>query len=142
VIVVDTTVLVYAVGSEHQLAGPCRRIVDEVASGRLVATTTVEVIQEFVHVRARRRPRDDAAALGEAFATLLAPLLVVDESMLRRGLALYADHESLGAFDAVLVAAAMAAGAEALVSADRSFTGVAGLRHVDPAEWGQPDRTG
>jgi predicted nucleic acid-binding protein len=142
VIVVDTTVLVYAVGEAHELAEPCRRIVDAAASGRVALTTTVEVIQEFVHVRARRRGRADAVALGEAFATLFAPLLVVDESMLRRGLALYGDHESLGAFDAVLVAAAMATGADALVSADRAFAGVAGLRHIDPTEWSLPDHGG
>ncbi|MBM3659747.1 MAG: type II toxin-antitoxin system VapC family toxin [Actinobacteria bacterium] len=134
-IVVDTTVLVYAVGADHRLAEPCRRIVDDIAHGRVTATTTAEVIQEFVHVRARRRGRADAVALGEAFATLFAPLLVVDEAMLRRGLALYGDHESLGAFDAVLVAAAMATGAEALVSADRAFARVAGLRHIDPTDW-------
>ena len=134
-IVVDTTVLVYAVGADHRLAEPCRRIVDDVAHGRVAATTTVEVIQEFVHVRARRRDRDDAVALGEAFATLFAPLLVIDEVALRGGLRLYADHASLGAFDAVLASASLGAGADALVSADRAFRGVPGLRHLDPTEW-------
>ena len=137
-IVLDTTVLVYAVGGEHPLAEPCRRIVDDVAHGRVAATTTVAVIQELVHVRARRRGRGDAVELGEAFGTLLGPLLVVDDGVLRRGLRLYADHGSLGAFDAVLAAAAIGVGADALISADRAFRGVAGLRHLDPTEWRLP----
>lgn len=76
-IVLDTTVLVYAVGGDHPLAGPCRRLVDAIGEGRLEATTTAEVIQGFVHVRARRRTRHDAAELGRSYAELLSPLLAV-----------------------------------------------------------------
>jgi predicted nucleic acid-binding protein len=66
VIVLDTTVLAYAVGSEH----PCRaRIATlSLAGGNVRATTTVEVLQEFAHVRARRRGREDAAALARECA--------------------------------------------------------------------------
>jgi uncharacterized protein len=74
-IVLDTTVLVYAVGGEHPLREPCRHIVDEIGAGRLAATTTVEVIQEFAHVRARRRGRLDARALALEFVHLLSPLI-------------------------------------------------------------------
>jgi uncharacterized protein len=133
VIVLDTTVLVYAVGDDHALRDPARAIVEAVESGSVQATTTVEAIQEFVHVRARRRDRADAAALGRAYATLLSPLLTPIEEQLVAGLRLFERNEGLGAFDAVLAAAAMDAGAVALVSADRSFAGVRGLRWVDLA---------
>jgi predicted nucleic acid-binding protein len=66
VIVLDTTVLVYAVGDDHALRDPARAIVEAAEGGAVQATTTVEAIQEFVHVRARRRSRPDAAALGRA----------------------------------------------------------------------------
>ncbi len=49
------------------------------------------------------------------------------------GLTLFESHRALGAFDALLAAAALAREAEALVSADRAFGEVTGLRHVDPA---------
>ncbi|MGI8537414.1 MAG: type II toxin-antitoxin system VapC family toxin [Mycobacteriales bacterium] len=135
-IVLDTTVLVYALGSEHPLRTPCRRLIDAVAEGSLRATTTVEVVQELAHVRARRRDRADAAQLAQQFVDLLAPLLPVDETALRSGLALYAGSTRLGAFDAVLAAATLAAGAEALVSADAAFAEVPGLTHVPPTEDG------
>ena len=135
-IVLDTTVLVYAKGGDHGLRYPCRELLAAVASGRVEATTSVEVIQEFVHVRARRRGRADAAGLGRDYAELLAPLLPISASDLRTGLALFESSESLGAFDAVLAAAAINVGAEALVSADRGFATVAGLRHLDPSENG------
>jgi predicted nucleic acid-binding protein len=134
-IVLDTTVLVYAKGSEHPLRGPCRELVAAIADGALEATTSVEAIQEFVHVRARRCGREDAAALGRDYAELLSPLLAVERERLQRGLALFERVESLGAFDAVLAAATIAAGATALVSADKGFAEVPTLRHTlpDPA---------
>lgn len=130
-IVLDTTVLVYAVGAEHPLRTPCRRVLAQVGDGALAAVTTVEVIQELVHVRARRRDRADAVALGRAYAILLSPLLRPDAADLEAGLALMAHHDDLGPFDAVLAATARRAGA-ALVSADRAFAGVDGLVHLDP----------
>lgn len=133
-IVLDTTVLVYAVGDEHPLRSPCRQVIELAESGKLVATTTVEVIQEFVHVRARRRSRADAAALGADLATLLSPLLRPDGNDLRRALELFERTEALGAFDAVLATTALHVGADALVSADRGFATVSDLRHLDPGD--------
>jgi predicted nucleic acid-binding protein len=136
VIVLDTTVLVYAKGADHPLRDPCRRLVDAIAQGRLEATSTVEVIQEFVHVRAQRRERSDAVTLGGDYADLLTPLLMVDEERLRRGLTLFEHNDRLGAFDAVLAATAVDIDANALVSADDAFAGVPDLTHVIPDDAG------
>lgn len=131
-IVLDTTVLIYAVGAEHPLRQPCRQLVRSIADGELVATTTIEVVQEFAHVRARRRDRKDAAEIARDYIELLSPLLIVEEPDLREGLRLFEEHPGVGAFDAVLAAAAHAAGAEALVSADNAFAALPNVRHVVP----------
>lgn len=132
-IVVDTTVLVYAVGEDHPMREPCRALVTAIAEARLEATTTVEVIQEFVHVRARRRDRQDAAERGRELLRLLGPLLTPGEAELALGLRLFEEQAVLGSFDAVLAATTMLCGASALVSADRAFAGVPGLTWLDPA---------
>ncbi|MGD8485331.1 MAG: PIN domain-containing protein [Chloroflexota bacterium] len=131
-IVLDTTVLVYAVGEAHPLREPCRRLIEAIAEERLEATTTVEVVQEFVHVRARRRDRRDAAERGRELLRLLGPLIRPGDAELALGLRLFEEHEEVGMFDAVLAAAAMLSGADALVSADRAFATVRGLPHLDP----------
>jgi predicted nucleic acid-binding protein len=120
-IVLDTTILLYAKGQDHPLRDPCRRLIEAIRTGRIRATTTPEVIQEFVHVRARRRSRAEAVALGHAYADLLGPLAVVDGPALRAGLGLFEGATRLGAFDSVLVAAAVAVEAEAVVTADGAF---------------------
>ena len=43
-IVLDTTVLVYSVGSDHPLRAPCRSLIEAIGDGEIAATTTVEVI--------------------------------------------------------------------------------------------------
>lgn len=138
-IVFDTTVLVYAVGDDHVLREAARRLVQGAERGEFQATTTVEAVQEFVHVRGRRRDRRDAAALGRAYAELLSPLLAASEQDLADGLRLYERHPDLGAFDAVLAAAAVRVGADALVSADRSFAALRSPTFVDLAS---PDVAG
>ena len=131
-IVLDTTVLVYAVGEEHPLREPCRSLVEAIADERVEATTTVEVIQEFVHVRARRRDRSDAAERGRELLRLLGPLITPGDAELALGLRLFEETDGLGMFDAVLAAATMQSQAHALVSADRAFASVRGLTHLDP----------
>ncbi len=92
------------------------------------------MIQEFAHVRSRRRSRVDAAALARGYADLLAPLHSVDDGDLQTGLDLFVAHEGLGAFDAVLAAAVLGSDhLRTLVSADQTFGVVDGLDLADPA---------
>jgi uncharacterized protein len=132
VIVLDTTILVYAVGNEHQLRAPARALLALARDGDLRATTTVEVVQEFAHVRARRRSRADAAARAAAYAAGLSPLVQPDQEDLAEGLDLFGRSGRLGPFDAVLAATARRRG-WALASADRSFGEVDGLVHLEPS---------
>jgi predicted nucleic acid-binding protein len=132
VIILDTTVLAYAVGEEHPLREPCRRLLAAHASGTIEATTTVEVLQEFAHLRARRHSREDAVNLTRLYVVALGPI-VTTAADLDAGLTLFGQHPELGAFDAVLAAVALSRGAEALVSADRAFASVPELAWIDPA---------
>ena len=131
-IVLDTTILAYAVGEEHPLRDPCRRLLAAHADGRVEATTTVEVIQEFAHVRARRLGRTDAVRLARRYLAALSPLVTTPDD-LDRGLDLFERHPGVGAFDAVLAAVALDRRADALVSADRAFASIPELPFVDPA---------
>jgi hypothetical protein len=132
VILLDTTVLVYAKGQDHPLRDPCLELIQAIAEQRIEATTTIGVVQELVHVRARRRDRSDAAALGRDYAELLAPLLSVTAQDLDSGLALFERTRALGAFDAVLAASAARNGITAVVSADSGFADVPEISHVLP----------
>jgi predicted nucleic acid-binding protein len=143
VILLDTTVLVHALGDDHALRAPCRSLIDAIGDRGLRATTTAEVIQEFVHVRSRRHGREDAAALGRRFADLLSPLHGVDEDDLRSSLDLFVVHDSLGPFDAVLAATVLRNDhIHTLVSTDRAFGRVRDLDWADPSRTTDRERLG
>lgn len=112
---------------------PCRRLVEGIAAGRVEATTAVDVLQEFTHVYARRRSRREAARIARHYAELLAPVFSFERGHLEAALRLFERQPALGAFDALLAAAAIAQEADALVSADEAFRTVPGLRLVEPA---------
>lgn len=133
-IILDTTILVHAAGAEHPLRDPSQALLRAIGERRITdATTTIEVIQEFAHVRARReRSRTKAVELARDYTLALAPLLLTDVAELRDGLVLFGEVAQLGAFDAVLAAVALRHSAT-LVSADRAFAEVPGLHHLDPA---------
>lgn len=127
-IVIDTSVLVYAVGDHHPLRDPARRVMTALRDGRIRARTSAEVIQEFAHVRARRRDRSDAHTLASAALVLLRPLISIEEKHVEAGLELWENIPELGSFDAILAAAAIDFSAE-LISADKAFG------HVPMLDW-------
>jgi uncharacterized protein len=132
VILLDTNVLIYAVGDDHPLRDPCRRLIAALDAKRIELVTILAVLQEFTDVRSRRRPRDRAISLTRLFSESLtiAETSVAD---LDDGLELFVAHRQLSVVDAVLAAVALHHDAEALVSADRAFADIPNLRHVDPA---------
>lgn len=129
---IDTNILMYKSGDDHPLKRPCTQIIALIAEGKLQAMTTPEAIQEFAHIFARRRGRRAAAQRAAEYAELLAPLLLSEAEHLETGLQLWSDNEQLGAFDAVLAAVALDTKYATVVSADRAFAAVPGLRHVYP----------
>lgn len=131
-IVVDTTVLVYALGTDAGRAEASSSLLTAVAEGTVQATTTHEVIQEFAYVRARRHGRTDAARHARRYLDLLSPLVPITDVVLRSGLTLFETHERIGSFDAVLAAAAIEAEAEALVTDDRGLLALDVLRCLTP----------
>ncbi len=126
--ILDTNVLLYAIGAEHPLKTPARRIVEAVRTGTLTATTSVLVVQEFTYAYQRRHGSHRAVAMARAYVELLEPLLAVDQAHLSRAFDLV-ESADLRPTDALLAAAALHE-SHALVSVDRAFSRVPGLRLV------------
>jgi predicted nucleic acid-binding protein len=132
VILLDTSVLVYAVGIEHPLRDPCRRVLAAQRAGAIDAAVTVEIIQEFTHARTRRHRRADAVAVARDYAASLR-VLQATAADLDRGLDIFVAHPDLGMFDSIVAAVALNHGATALISTDGGFGSISGLRWVNPA---------
>ena len=124
----------YAAGGEHPLRAPSQRVLERVEDGELDAVISVEVVQEIVHrYLAIRRP--DLAVTGATAAMdLFAPVLPLTHAVMRRLPALARDYPKLAARDLIHVAVCQHEGIAEIISPDRGFDTVAGLRRIDPAE--------
>ena len=131
-ILLDTNVLLYAVGGDHPLRAPCKSIVGAVGSSAIEGVVTDIILAEFLHGRSRRTSRQEATALVASIVGFVADVLPVTPAARDQALAIYLGSERLSSNDAFIAAVALDAGAT-LVSADRDFHDVIRLDLVEPA---------
>lgn len=130
----DTAVFVYAVGAEHPYREPCRAIVERARQGELEGEASVELVQEFTHVRVRRTgDRREAVTLGRQVAQLCR-LHDFEQRDIPLVMNLVSQHERLGVRDAVFAATALNRGVPVILSPDAAFDDVQGMRRIDPLD--------
>lgn len=118
-ILVDTSVLIRATGEEHPNQAPARWVLEMCAE--FPVRTTVEVIQEFLHVRARKQGRPAAGVLAVHLTDVLQPIPSSPDALLA-AIDLYTSHPKLDASDALLLGTARVSGATAVIADDRGFS--------------------
>lgn len=129
---VDTTVLAYAAGGAHEHREACLRLVELAADRRIVLHASVEALAEFAFHRMRRTEREraaDEAALARQML-LMHPL---DDAVMDGALELIRTS-TLRSRDAVHAATALRAGFTSIVTTDRDFADVPGLRVIAPTD--------
>jgi predicted nucleic acid-binding protein len=127
---VDANVLVYSAG-ESEYRDPCLEIVAAVAAGGVAGRSSTAALEEVFHAELSGRADRMQGLAGYAYG-VLTPLLPVTDEVFRR--ALEVDAPQLGANDRVHVATCLLNDIDVIVSADRGFDGVKGIRRVDPLD--------
>jgi uncharacterized protein len=130
----DTPVFLYALGAEHRYRAPCREIVRLAAAGTLLGDASVELVQEFVHVRARRREGHGEAAAAGREVSAMCRLHALDADDLRLGLDLFGQANHLQMRDALHAATALNRGIGLILTTDPAFEGLPGLERIDPLD--------
>lgn len=121
-------------GDDHPHREPCRTVIELAQTGRLNGEASPDLLQEFVHQRARRTgDRAGAAALTRDVA-LLCRFDDLREADAVRALELFAQYERLSARDAVFAAFALNREIDVILSVDADLDGIDGLTRVDPGD--------
>ncbi|SDI89243.1 hypothetical protein SAMN05444157_0673 [Frankineae bacterium MT45] len=128
---VDTAVLAYAIGGAHELKAPCAAIIAAAGNGEIELHASVEMMQELLFHRLRRGSRTGAVAQARD-AGGLCRLHDFDQAVLAAALGLVERVEGIGGRDAVHAATALVHGISTIISPDRAFDVVPGLRRVSP----------
>lgn len=126
---VDANVVVYA-ATDGPYHDACATLLAAVAEGAAARTSTA-VLEEVWHVELSGRV-GDVTGLARRAHTLFTPLLPVTDEVFATALTLR--HAGLGSNDRIHVATCALNGIDAIVSADRDFDEVRGLRRVDPLD--------
>jgi len=129
----DANVFVYAAGTPHPLKEPCVAILRRVEAGDLLATTSVETLQELLHLYQRRGLASAGATLVRRVMALLPAILPVDADDLARAADLAEKHPALPARDWVHAAVARRHGIATIISADKHFDLIEEIARIDPA---------
>lgn len=131
-IFLDTNIFLYAAGAPHALKSVCAGLVLRVSRGDLLATTNAEVVQEILHVYARRGGRKNALTLGLNTAALLPNLLPVTRADVLRACDLMDRYRSLSSRDAIHAATMLSNGIEKIVSVDPDFDVIREIERIPP----------
>jgi predicted nucleic acid-binding protein len=133
-VLLDSAVFVYAVGADHPYRAPCRRLLEAVAAGDLVAEVSALAVEECLHQRARRTGDRESAVRVASNIAALCTVHDLGHSELTLGLQLFADFPTLGARGALHAATAINHRIPTLVSPDRDFDPLPNLQRVEPAD--------
>ncbi|MBA2389056.1 MAG: type II toxin-antitoxin system VapC family toxin [Geodermatophilaceae bacterium] len=133
-VLLDANVFLHAIGSDAVLRPACRRVLSMVEAGELVGEASALIVDEIVHVRNRRLgDRQQAVADGTAAAALCLLHPVAQEDV-EAAMGLFVEAPRLQMRDAIHAAVARRYGLSVVLSRDRGFDGIPGLRRVDPAD--------
>lgn len=133
-VLVDTNVILYAIGGPHPYAEPCRRILALAGEGRFEMEAPVDLVQEILHHRTRRLGDRRQAAADARAAAALCRLHAVEPQDAEQAAELFAASSRLSARDAVFAAVALRHDLDTILSADDDFDGRSDLRRLDPAD--------
>ncbi|HEV2753084.1 MAG TPA: type II toxin-antitoxin system VapC family toxin [Solirubrobacteraceae bacterium] len=130
----DANVFLYAVGTAQRERDVCRGVLELAVDGQLEGETSVEVVQEVAHVRARRLGLVDAVARGRWALALGLSVHAVEARDLERAFDLLEQVAGGHIRDALHAATALNRGVTSILSADRAFDAFPGVRRVDPTD--------
>lgn len=131
---IDTNILIYAAGQPHEYKRDSIRVLAKHQQGEIAANISTEILQEVLH---RYRSLNDLAKGIRLFDDLVLqfpqpfPILLSTARIARDVLHDYPRLQSRDAFHAAVV---LELGLEGIISADRAFDGIAGVRRFDPKE--------
>lgn len=134
-ILLDSNIVVYALGQESSLRDPCRRLLGRAAAGEFRAYGSTEMVQEVVHHRLRRTGDRALAARNGRDIAASCTTLAFDREILDLSLDLIERIPTIRGRDAVHVATAIAYGISRIASTDRAFDDIPGIDRLDPLDF-------
>ncbi len=130
----DTNIPMYAAGREHPYREICQWVMRQIAEGQLVVATDTEVFQEILHRYGLLGRYEEAAMLVTDLMMLVERVYPVTVADVQRAVDLFRRYAPQGvrSRDLIHVAVMLNNGLTDIISTDRHFDLVEGIRRIDP----------
>lgn len=129
-ILIDSNVPMYLVGAAHPRKSDAQQLLERLALDNRRLVSDAEVLQEILHRYVAIGRRDAIQPAFEALLSVVDDVLPVTIETMQRARDLVLGAAALSARDAVHVAVMQQHGIEEILSFDRGFDGVPGVRRV------------
>ena len=124
----DTNIVMYAVGKPHVYKAPCQAILQKALNNTEVFNIDAELCQELLYVYGRRGEMETGFKTVDALLRLFPNLFVIDSDVILETTRLMHKYPKLVARDAIHAAVSIAYDLEGIISVDKVFEGIKGLK--------------
>lgn len=128
----DTNIIMYAVGMSHVCKAPCQAILQKALNNTEVFNIDTELCQELLYVYGRRGERETGVKTVNALLKLFPNPLVIDSNVILDTTRLMHKYPKLVARDAIHAAVAIVYDLEGIISVDKVFDEIKGLKRFEP----------
>ena len=136
-IFIDTNIPIYAAGQPHPLREACQRVMRAAAAGHIEVVTDSEVFQEILYRYWRIGERKKGLQIFDSFYQIMAGrIFAVGERDVHRAREL-AEEYSISLRDLIHLAVMKNNDIEEILTADKDFDRVKGIRRIDPTRFRQ-----
>jgi predicted nucleic acid-binding protein len=129
---VDTNVFIYALGRPHEYKSSCLELLRQFEEGQHDANVDAELLQEILFIFWRRGHLAEGSALVDRVHAAFSQPLPVTSDDVRFARDILMNQPALAPRDTIHAAIVLAHGLEGIISADRGFDSIPGLRRFDP----------
>ena len=130
----DANIVIYAEGREHSYSELCRAIMDRVKAHPEEYAIDTEALQEILYDYSSRGETARGINAVEDLLNLRPVIIPITVAEIMAATRLMRETPGLSARDAIHAAVVVVHGLDGIVSADRGFDRIPGLRRYDPAE--------
>ncbi len=132
----DVNVLMYAAGREHPYREACQSVLRSVARAEIMVAIDTEIVQEILHRYGALGRYQEAVALANDLLTLVPIVYPVTLRDVQRAVELFQQyaHQGVRSRDVIHAAVILNNGISGIISVDRHFDTIEGIRRIDPLQ--------
>ena len=129
---IDTNIIMYAIGKGHPLKEQCKKLLQRVVYGETVANIDVEVLQELLYVYSVRGERRKGLKVIDEMLVPFPDSYSIKIDEIARAKGLMKKYSSLSARDAIHCAVSINNNLEGIISTDKDFDIVKEIHRFKP----------